>query len=93
MHMFKTQKMCLIYKQKKRPGKIGEVTADTDSLNRPNTSITKHSHLRHRPISSNCTLYDREHSVAKGSKDRSAPDSFEANLHPKIHSTCYMHID
>jgi hypothetical protein len=52
-----------------RPGKIGAVTADTNSLDRPNTSMTKHSHLRQRPISSKRTLYEREHLVANGSKD------------------------
>lgn len=75
----------------KRPGKIGAVTADTNSLDRPNTSVTKHSHFRQRPISSKRTLYEREHWVANGSKDWSPPDSLEINLEAEIHSK-YIHI-
>jgi hypothetical protein len=52
-----------------RPGAIVVVTADTSSLDRPNTSVAKHSHFRQRPISSKRTLYEREHWVVSGSKD------------------------
>jgi hypothetical protein len=72
--------------QKKRPGKIGAVTVDTTSLDRPNASVTKHSHFRQRPISSKRTLYEREHWVDNGSKDWSTPDPVETNLHSEIQS-------
>ena len=78
--------------ENKRPGRIGAVTADTSSLDRPNTSVTKHSHFRQWPISSKRTLYEREHWVANGSKDWLSPDPLETNLHPEIHSKCYIHI-
>lgn len=41
---------------------------DINSLDRPNTSETEHSHFRHRPISSKRALYEREHWLASGSK-------------------------
>jgi hypothetical protein len=73
-------------RRRQRPGKIGAVTADTTSLDRPNTSVTKHSHFRQRPISSKRTLNEREHWVDNGSKDWSTLEPVETNLHSEIQS-------
>lgn len=53
--MFKTKSVVLEF-GKEIPGKIGPVSAYTGSVDLPNTSVTMHSHFRHRPTSSSRIL-------------------------------------
>lgn len=62
------------------PGTIGAVSAYAGSLDLPNTSVTMHSHLKQRPMSSSRTLYEQECCAGKGSKDFVSPSSDEQNL-------------
>lgn len=57
----------------KQPGNIEEVTAETVSLDLPNTSVTEHSHLRQRSISWKRTLYELDCCEGNGSKECCSP--------------------
>lgn len=69
----------LVY-SRKLPGNTEVVSMYTTSLDRPNTSVTTHSHFKQRPISSNRTLYEQELLLGNGSYEKLSPTSDEQNL-------------